>query len=128
MAEDASLFHCRKPGPPLCEFVDFLWTYDGYLPPHARERLLPTGTTELVFTKDAGGGVSGGIAGPRSEFMELQTSRPFSVIAVHFRPGGGFPFFGPGGELHNRNVTLDLVWGARAATVRDRLWEANSAE
>jgi transcriptional regulator GlxA family with amidase domain len=59
----------------------------------------------------------------------LDTSTPFSVIAVHFRPGGGFPFFGvPSTELHNRSVALDLVWGGYGASVRDRLWEANTAE
>ena len=129
MGRDAGPFHRRRPGAPLSDFVDFLWTYEGYLSPHAHERLLPTGTIELVFTMDADGGVAGGIAGPRSEFMVLDTPRPFSVIAVHFRPGGGVPFFGvPGCELHNRNVTLDLMWGRYAATVRDRLWEAETPE
>jgi AraC-like DNA-binding protein len=129
MARDAGPFQCCRPGPPLSEFVDFLWTYERYLPPHAQERLLPTGTMELVFTMDAAGRVAGGIAGPRTEFLLLDTPRPFSAIAVHFRPGGGFPFFGvPGCELHNRNVSLDMVWGGYAATVRDRLWEAKTPE
>jgi AraC-like DNA-binding protein len=84
---------------------------------------------ELVFTMDTGGRIAGGIAGPRSEFLVLDTPRPFSVIAVHFRPGGGFPFFGvPSCELHNRNVTLDMVWGGYGATVSDRLWESNTPE
>jgi AraC-like DNA-binding protein len=129
MEQDAGPFHGCRPGPPLSEFVDFLWTYEGYLSPHAQERLLPTGTMELVFTMDAGGAVAGGIAGPRSEFMALETSRPFSVIAVHFKPGGGFPFFGvPSCELHNRSLTLDMVWGGYAATVGDRLWEAKTPQ
>ena len=111
----------------MAEFVDFLWTYDGYLPAQAQERLLPTATMELVFTLDAQGGIASGIAGPRSEFMMLPTIQPFSVIAVHFRPGGGFPFVGvPTSELHNDSVTLDAVWGRAAASIRDRLWEAGS--
>jgi hypothetical protein len=28
--------------------VDLLWLYDGYAPSHARQRLLPMGTVELV--------------------------------------------------------------------------------
>ena len=127
MALDAGPFHCSRPGPPLSDFVDFFWTYDGYVPPLAQERLLPTGTMELVFTRAADGGAASGIAGPRSEFAPLETSQPFSVIAVHFRPGGGFPFFGvPTAELHNSNLTLAMVWGRDAAIVRDRLWEATS--
>jgi uncharacterized protein DUF6597 len=127
MAEDAGPFHCRRPDPPLAEFVDFLWIYEGYVQPHARERLLPTGTMELVFNRDGDGRLASGVAGARSEFLVLDTSRPLSVIGVHFRPGGGFPFFGvPSGELHNRTLALDALWGADAPRVRDQLWEAGT--
>lgn len=128
MRQGRQPFQCRRPSPPLSEFVDFLWTYDGYVPAHAQERLLPTGTMELVFTMDARGRLGSGLAGPRSEFATLNTTHPFSVIAVHFKPGGGVPFFGvPISELHNSDVTLDLVWGSDAIAVRDRLWTARSA-
>jgi hypothetical protein len=112
MAQNAGPFHLHKPGPPLSEFVDFYWLYEGYAPPHPRERLLPTGTSELVFTLDANGRAASGVSGARSESLMLDTSTPFSVIAVHFRPGGGFPFFGgPSTELRNQSVALDLLWG-----------------
>lgn len=128
MAQDASPFSCFRPAPPLSNLVDFLWTYDGYLPSHSQERLLPTGTMDLVFTMDAAGNLAAGISGPYSECVTLETLRPFSVIAVHFKPGGGFPFAGvPSSELHNRGVTLDLLWGGRAASLRDQLWEATTA-
>jgi AraC-like DNA-binding protein len=59
----------------------------------------------------------------------LETATPFSIIAVHFRPGGAFPFLGvPGTELHNRNETLDALWGSDAASVRDHLWEERTAQ
>jgi AraC-like DNA-binding protein len=128
MAQSSGPFHLYRPGPPLSEFVDSFWIYEGYAPRHGRERLLPTGTMDLVFRVDANGRVATSVAGARSESLLLDTSTPFSVIAVHFRPGGGFPFFGaPSIEFHNRSVTLDLVWGRYAASVRDCLWEANTA-
>jgi AraC-like DNA-binding protein len=127
MAEHSGPFHVCTPGPPLSDFVDVLWIFEDYVQPHTSERVLPTGTMELIFTLDADGRMASGVAGPRSEFLLLDTSRPFSVIGVHFKAGGGFPFFGvPSGELHNRAVTLDMVWGGYAATVRDRLWEAET--
>jgi AraC-like DNA-binding protein len=129
MAQRPGPFHRCTPGPPLSEFVDFFWSYERYAPAHRLERLLPTGTSELVFSVDASGRAASGVSGVRSTSHLLDTSTPFSVIAVHFRPGGGFPFFGvPGTELHNQSVTLDLLWGRDAASVRDRLWEADSAE
>jgi len=129
MAQASGPFQLYKPGRLLSEFVDFFWIYERYAPPHHRERLLPTGTTELVFTLDANGRAASGVCGARSESVVLDTSTPLSVIAVHFRPGGGFPFFGgPSTELRNQSVTLDLLWGHDAAIVRDRLWEAKTAE
>jgi AraC-like DNA-binding protein len=127
MAQDPGPFHWYRPGSPLSEFVDFFWAYDGYLPAHAQERLLPTGTMELVFTIDSGGAAAAGIRGPHSEFTVLDTRRPFSVIAAHFRPGGGFPFFGvPSRALHNRSTPLDLLWGGHAGIIRDAMWEATT--
>jgi AraC-like DNA-binding protein len=129
MAQGVGPFHLYKPGPPLSDLVDFFWSYDGYAPPHRAERLLPTPTTELVFSIDANGRASSGVTGARSESLVLDTSSPFSVIAVHFRPGGGFPFFGvPSGELRNQGVALDDLWGSDAGSCRDRLFEEAPAD
>ncbi len=130
MALDPRPVHVRRPGSPLSDFVDCLWFYEGYVQPHARERVFPTGSMGLIFTVGADGRAGSWVAGARSESISLETSRPFSVIGVHFRPGGGFPFFSiPSNELHNHSVTLDTLWGERhGASIRDSLWEADSAE
>lgn len=128
MAVNSGPFHLYRPGPPLSEFVDSFWISEDHAPPHGSERLLPTGTTVLAFTLDANGRAASGVAGARSESLLLDTSTPFSIIAVQFKPGGGFPFFGvPSPELRDRGVTLDLVWGSMAASARDRLWDADTA-
>src|SRR5262245_47038037 len=41
-------FH-YKPRAPLDEFIELLWFNDDPGLPHAQERLLPTGTVELIF-------------------------------------------------------------------------------
>src|SRR5690349_6375536 len=129
MAQGAGPFHVCKPSPPLSEFVDFFWIYEAYAPPHRGERLLPTGTSELVFSLDANGRAASGVSGARSEALTLDTSTPFSVIAVHFRPGGSFPFFGvPSTDLCNQGVSLDLLRGREAASFRDRLWDEKTAD
>jgi hypothetical protein len=80
----------RVPRPPLGDFVELLWLYDGYSVSHAYERLLPMATTELVVDLRAGVGSSGAavVAGPHSEVSVLETSSEASVIGVHFKPGG----------------------------------------
>ena len=42
-------FRSHKPSRPLSDFVENFWLCDGYTPPHLQERILPTGTFELVF-------------------------------------------------------------------------------
>lgn len=50
------------------------------------------------------------------------------VIAIHFRPGGAFPFFGiPLSELENTSVGLDQVWGRDGLELHERLIDASSA-
>ena len=105
------------------------WIHCGYRQPHTRERVLPTATADLIFAVDSVGRARSSIAGPRSTFVELETSRPFSALGIHFKPGGASPFFdSPSSELRDRHVALDLLWGTFAATVSDRLWSASGVE
>jgi AraC-like DNA-binding protein len=115
------------PRAPLSAFVDLLWLYDGYAPAHAKERLLPMGTVELVVNlrEDQPSFRRPVIAGPHSEYSVLDTSQEASVIGVHFKPGGAFPFLGvPAGELHNLELDLDTLWGAKAEEMRERILAA----
>jgi AraC-like DNA-binding protein len=119
--------HQRAPRGALGEFVELLWLYDGYMRQHAQERLLPMPTTELVI--DLRGTMSAAqaatVAGPHSEYWVLDTAAAASVIGVHFRPGGVFPFFDfPASELHNVRVPLDTLWGARARSLVEQILAA----
>src|SRR6266540_4042267 len=43
------IFNFYNPAPPLSKFVDNFWLYEGYEAEHKTERILPTGTLELVI-------------------------------------------------------------------------------
>jgi hypothetical protein len=43
------LFRSYKPSPPLSDFIETFWLYEGYDSPHFKERIFPSGTFELVF-------------------------------------------------------------------------------
>src|SRR5262245_46456475 len=129
------------PGPPLAAFVEMLWTYECYAPAHPRERLLPTGTVELVIdlgdrpatlydgTTDRRLTFRGPlICGPHSQSFVIDTAHASTVVGVHFKPGGAHPFLGPpADELHNQHVPLDALWGASAGQLRERMLEASTA-
>jgi AraC-like DNA-binding protein len=127
MADRPGGFTIARPSSRLSAFVDFFWSYDCYDPPPSGERVLPTGTMELLFIRECGGDIASGIAGPRSQATQLEPRRRFEIVAVHFKPGGGFPFFGaPACELHNVNLPLDLAWGGSSDSLANRLWELDT--
>jgi AraC-like DNA-binding protein len=122
-------FRLYVPRPPLSGAVDFLWWYEGSAGPHPEERLLPTGTMDLVISLDQDHRIGSVISGAHTAPMTLDTSRPFSVIAARFKPGGGFPFFGPpAGELQDLDVSLDTLWRRTASIVREQLLESKTPE
>lgn len=112
----------------LADYVAGFWSYAGYAQPHRTERVLPTGTMNLVVRIDADGRASAVISGAHSCCTLLDTSKPFSAIAASFRAGGGFPFFGlPADELHNSSVPLDALLGVEARDLTERSMQAPTA-
>jgi AraC-like DNA-binding protein len=131
------LYRSYKPPPPLGDFVDDLWLYDDYAQPHLKERILPSGTIELVinlredefriydpacperYRRFPGAMVSGAY---RSLFV-IDTLEDASVIGAHFKPGGAFPFLGLlAGELADVHVDLETLWGrSPAIEIRERV-------
>jgi AraC-like DNA-binding protein len=50
------------------------------------------------------------------------------VMALHFRPGGAFPFLGiPLGDLEDAYVGIDEVWGRDGRDLHERLIETSTA-
>jgi len=134
----------HKPQPPLSNFVDLFWFYDSYYPgPHRKERLMPDGSIELVINLkqdeariydrenlDKYTRLPGAVlCGPHSSFFVIDTAQQASVIGIHFKPGGAFPFFKmPAVELHNVHVSLEDLWGPEAGLLQERLLEAETPQ
>jgi AraC-like DNA-binding protein len=136
---------CRTyiPPPSLSNFVDMFWSYEGYDPPHSRERVVPTGTMQLIVNlreeelrvydrQDHRCSQSLGvslISGTHSRFVVIDTASQASTVGVHFKAGGAQPFLGvSAGEMRDANVPLDALWGTKATELRDRLLEAQTPE
>jgi AraC-like DNA-binding protein len=171
------------PEPPLSEFVEMFWYFEDCATAHPRERLMPTGTTELVInlgpdfldrarhsrnprepspqrhppaprvpdTEKTPAESPGRescrpdtiqtvhstegtrfpraiLAGARSRPMEIPSGRISSVIGIHFRPGGAFPFLGmPAREVQDHTLPLEAIWGRSALELEERLLHAHDA-
>ena len=137
-----TLFNFCKPSPPLSEFVDIFWLYEGYSSQQGTERILPTGTLELAINLHENelrfydsehpenccrfsGAV---ISGAHGRDFTPDSPGKILIIGVHFKPGGAFPFLGlPAGELADTHVDLETLWGAQADHLRERLSEASTS-
>jgi AraC-like DNA-binding protein len=115
----------RIPAPPLAGFIQGLWLVDATAPAHAKERVLPTGEMQIILPLRPSPGFNGGIVvGARSECSIINASMG-PVMGVHFRPGGGYPFFGlPAGELRNSVVALGDLWGTDAGDLSEQILAA----
>jgi len=125
----------HTPAPPLSDFIENLWLLSD-APLHERELIIPSGTLELVINlhqdefriyesvhteehrRYSGALVSGAYQRP----FVIDTREHASVIGVHFKPGGAFPFFRESaGRLADAHVDLDTLFGASARELRERL-------
>jgi AraC-like DNA-binding protein len=131
------------PKPPLSEFVALFWLYEGYTQPHAKERIMPDGSMQVVInlqedesriydssSPDRVQRLPGSLfCGPRSRFEVIDTAEQASVIGIHFRPGGASRFLKmPPAELQDTTVSLDSLWGMSGRDIRNRLLEAPTPE
>ena len=131
----------RRQGAPLRPWVNKLWALRDS-PDHTRERILPSGTLELVINlhddelriyhgddpapqRLAGAVVSGAY----DRAFGIDTREHASVIGVHFEPAGASAVLGvPAGELQSAHVELEALWGPRARRLRERLCLAASPD
>jgi AraC-like DNA-binding protein len=131
-------YSSHVPAPPLGKFIHNFWHFAD-APSHPRQRILPSGTNELVinlredevrindskqpegYQTFPGIVVSGAYAGA----FDIDPSHNASIMGVHFRPGGAFPFFGPAvAEFANSHLALEALWGRPASELRERLCSA----
>lgn len=132
-------FERHFPRPPLAGLIDYLWHVSD-APAHARERILPSGTLEIVFNlaedevriydgvaaepcRRLSGAV---VSGVFSRFFVIDTREHACMVGVHFKPGGAFRFLRslPAIELADRHTDLSALWGSKAPRLREALASA----
>lgn len=62
------------------------------------------------------------VSGPYNRFFVTDTAEEASVMGVHFKQGGAFPFLGvPADELADTHIALETVWGRCAGEIREQV-------
>lgn len=135
------LLHTFIPPAPLSSFVDMFWFYEGYSPPHTMELTLPDGSMEIVINlsedniklfdrhnreQTLGTAL---VSGPHKEYFTIDTTNKSTLIGIHFKPGGAFPFLKLSPyELCNIHITLDMLWGTLVNDLRDELQQFDTPD
>ncbi|HET9408096.1 MAG TPA: helix-turn-helix domain-containing protein [Candidatus Sulfotelmatobacter sp.] len=133
------MYVIRQPCAALASHVERLWCCDGHRGDKGTDRALPDGRFQMAFSLVEGPisaltdpmGDGGGIApsllmGIRSRVSIIDTAKLRSAMGVVFRPGGVHAFLNtPADAFHNKNVSLDLIWGSMVQSLRERLRSAN---
>jgi AraC-like DNA-binding protein len=139
MAHRPLLYCTHRPGPPLDRFVEQLWYWEGIPPAHAKDRMMPRGTSGLMINlledetrlytgadDDVVQRLRGAVlVGAYARYFVIDTREQRANVGVAFRPGGTWPFFDPAGdELQNEHVSLRDLWGSAGETLRERILAA----
>jgi AraC-like DNA-binding protein len=128
-----------RPAAPLDAYVEWFWWSKRDQAENWGEHMLPSGSVQLIFAlHDAPityipNAASphptvwsrGIVHGPQWTYYQSGPKPPGVVAGVAFRPGVAGAILGvPTGELTDRHVPIDALWGARGDGLRDRLLAA----
>jgi AraC-like DNA-binding protein len=131
----------RIPAAPLNLCIRSLWYAQAGDVAHRRERVLPTGCTQVIlnlardFLLDCPEGQCDRrmppalVIGARSVYEIVDTSDMADLIGIVFAPGG-FVSFASDAAHHfsNQTVALESIWGSSTQPLRDRLRELDSPQ
>lgn len=133
-------YRSHIPALPLRRFVDRFW-FCSDQPSHLRERIVPSGTVEMVFNlvqdeiriddlthPDHPRQLSGAIvSGTYRRFFVIDPLQHAAILGVHFRPGGAATFLPiPVSDLAGTHIELGTLWGPWAKELRERLCAAKT--
>jgi len=111
-------FARRPPGAALAPYVECYWALTAHEAPPWKARILPDGSNDVIL--DLSTEPQAFVVGVMHRADVVPLAGHVDLLGVRFRPGGALPFLNvPLHELADRHVTLDALWGTRAATLVD---------
>ncbi len=127
------IYRIHIPAAPLCFFIEHFFYYEGHTADHTMEKFLPDGSMDLLIDltetpkklfHDEGGTTfttykKSWISGMKTEYILIDASVS-SMIGVHFKPGGAYPFLDfPVNELNNVTIEMDAIWNNEIHQIRE---------
>ena len=136
------IYRIHIPVPSLSPFIGHFFYYEGHYASHKMEKFLPDGSMDLLidltespkklFHDEEGSSFTtynkSWISGMKTNFILIDASVT-SMIGVHFKPGGAYPFFNfPASELNDMTVEMDAIWNTAIHSIRDAILNTSSTD
>lgn len=117
----------RQPASPaLAPWIECYWSLRARRALPFASRVLPDGSNDLIV--DLAGEPRPFVVGAMSQADVVPLAGSVDLLGVRFRPGRALPFLHvPLGELADREVPLDAVWGRAADSLADTVGGAAPA-
>jgi AraC-like DNA-binding protein len=134
------IYQIHLPLPPLSEFIEHFFYYEGYAAAHSMEKFLPDGSMDLLidltdtpkklFYNEEGTNYTSfrksWMSGMKTEYILIDASVS-CMIGVHFKPGGAYPFFNlPMSELNDLTIETDVFWHREVDDLRESILQCKS--
>ncbi len=129
------IYRIHIPVPPLSDFIEHFFYYEGFQADHQMEKFLPDGSMDLLidltdtpkklFHNEEGVSYTtyskSWLSGMKTDYILIDASVS-TMIGVHFKPGGAYPFFNlPVAELNNTTIETDILWNIDIHYIRDEI-------
>jgi AraC-like DNA-binding protein len=133
-------FH--RPGPPLSAHVEAITCFDGFVPAHHREKLIPDGAIELIVDlgetpkklyADETSALAvdfrrAWISGMQRRWIVIEAQPNSSLLVIRFRPGGAHAIIAlDAAALTDAVFSLEDVFGRAAVSLRERVLAASGS-
>lgn len=137
------ILRIHKPAFPLSQFVENLVYYEGLSMPHALDRFLPDGNTEIIIDltekpqyiydnetlQEIQACRYAWVSGVRTRPITIPSGRGSRMLIIAFKKGKAFPFYPFAmSDLTDRVAEADLVFGGDIHHLRDQLLIAKSVK
>lgn len=134
MTDSYAFYRTIPPPEELRPFIRSFWIYEGYRPEHLRDRVLPTGTLEIIvplggkrlswteLTGRDGACRTALVSGPRRSAFDVPTAPQARLVGAHFHPSGAWPLFAiPMDALADQHHPLEDLLGTSARELTERI-------
>ena len=136
------IYQIHIPAPPLSHFIEHFFYYEGFQAEYQMEKFLPDGSMDLLidltetpkklFHDEDGSSYTtynkSWMSGMKTEYILIDASVS-TMIGVHFKPGGAYPFFNlPVAELNNTTIETDILWNIDIHYIRDEILNKQRTE